>query len=417
MDEGFLERSVGRGTFVARAVSRLAPRPDSKTGKAPASTLSDRGRMLAANATCREPRSLRPFNGGIADVTEFPWKVWHRLQARAARELGREALTFAEPCGLPVLRAAVSRYLARFRGIRCDPDQVVIFNSSQQAINALAVLLLDRADAVWLEDPSYLGARAALALAGATIVPIPVDDEGLRVDLGVRRAPLARLAYVTPSHQYPTGAAMSINRRIALLEWSSRANAWVIEDDYDGEFRYEGQPLMSLHSLDADAKVLHVGTLNKSMFVSLRLAYAVVPQNLVAPLTNLRTQLDGFTPPLAQMTMSLFMDEGYFSSHVRRMRAAYNAKRQTLIDGLRPLAERGWTWANNPAGMHLLVRHARGGYVRSVAAASGLDLALLSSYRAARGSADGLLLRFGALPTADIRAGCARLLRAARDLR
>jgi GntR family transcriptional regulator/MocR family aminotransferase len=157
--------------------------------------------------------------------------------------------------------------------------------------------------------------------------------------------------------------------------------------------------------------------LNKSMFVSLRLAHAVVSQDLVTPLTNLRTQLDGFTPPLGQMTMSLFMDEGYFSSHMRRMRDAYGAKRQALIDGLRPLAERGWTWADNPAGMHLLVRHAHGGYVRSVAAASGLDLALLSSYRDARAVADGLLLRFGALPTADIRAGCARLVRAARTVK
>jgi len=174
---------------------------------------------------------------------------------------------------------------------------------------------------------------------------------------------------------------------------------------------------MSLHSLDPDARALHVGTLNKSMFVSLRLAYAVVPRDLVTPLTNLRTQLDGFTPPLAQMTMSLFMDEGHFSSHVRRMRAAYGAKREALIDGLRPLAERGWTWDNNPAGMHLLAQHAHGGYARSVAAASGLDLALLSSHRDARVRGDGLLLRFGALPTADIRAGCARLLRAARTVK
>lgn len=417
MEEGFLERAVGRGTFIADAVSRLAPRPKTNAAKPPASKLSDRGRVLAANAACREPRVLRPFNGGVADVAEFPWKVWQRLQGRAARELGHDALTFAEPCGLPILRAAISRYLAQFRGIRCDPDQVVIFNSSQQAINGLAVLLLDRADAVWLEDPCYLGARAAFALAGATIVPIPVDDEGMRVHLGVRRAPRARLAYVTPSHQYPTGAAMSIDRRIALLEWSARADAWVIEDDYDGEFRYEGQPLMSLHSLDPDARVLHVGTLNKSMFVSLRLAYAVVPHDLVLPLTNLRTQLDGFTPPVGQMTMSLFMDEGHFSAHLRRMRAAYGAKRDALIDGLRPLAERGWTWSTNPAGMHLLVRHARGSYVRSVAAASGLDLALLSSYRDVSASDDGLLLRFGALPTAAIRAGCSRLLNAARTVK
>jgi len=172
-----------------------------------------------------------------------------------------------------------------------------------------------------------------------------------------------------------------------------------------------------VYSLDSSARVLYLGTLNKSMFVSLRLAYAVVPEELVEPLADIRTQMDGFSPALAQMTMSLFIDEGYFSSHMRNMRSVYALKRKMLVDGLAPLAERGWTWSSNPAGMHLLVRHRRGEYVRKVAKASTLDLALLRRYRASRGQDDGLFLRFGALSPDRLQAGVEELVKAAKKIR
>jgi GntR family transcriptional regulator/MocR family aminotransferase len=219
---------------------------------------------------------------------------------------------------------------------------------------------------------------------------------------------------VTPPHQYPTGVALSLERRIALLGWAKRNDSWLIEDDYDGEFRYEGQPLASLYSLDSHERVLYLGTLNKAMFVSLRLAYLVVPERLVEPLANIRTQLDGFTAPQTQMTMSMFMDEGYFSSHLRRMRGIYKEKRAALIEDLAPLIDKGWTWSNNPAGMHLLVRHEDGRYVRNLARSSPLDLALLSSYCVARTSADGLFLRFGSLDSTSLREGTAALVAAAK---
>lgn len=408
-DEGFLRRAVGRGTFVASTVSRLsAPTQRGKAGRT-----SSRGRSIAKSAACREPAIIRPFNAGIADTSEFPWKLWQRLEALAARELGRDGLNFADPRGVSNLRGAIARYLAQFRGIRCDPKQVIIFNSAQQALHVLALLLLDPGDAIWIEDPCYLGARAAFELAGAALAPVPVDSDGMRVDVGVRRCPEARMVYVTPSHQYPSGVVLSLDRRIALIEWAARNNAWVIEDDYDGEFRYEGQPLTALHTLDSHARVLYIGTLNKSMFVSLRIAYAVVPEELVEPLANIRTQMDGFTPAARQMAMSLFMDEGHFSSHLRRMRAIYGAKRATLVAGLAPLAAKGWTWPSNPAGMHLLASHKHGAYVRAVAASCSLDLALLHTYRVARSSDDGLLLRFGALDEGSLRRGIATLVDAA----
>ena len=237
------------------------------------------------------------------------------------------------------------------------------------------------------------------------------------MDIGIRRCPHAKLAYLTPSHQYPLGVVLSLERRVAMLEWAARRRSWVIEDDYDGEFRYAGQPLTALYSLDSNTRVLYVGTLNKSMFVSLRLAYAVVPEELVESLANIRTQLDGFTPAVWQKAMSLFMDEGYFSSHLRRMRGIYGAKRTALLQGLSPMADHGWTWPDTPAGLHLLVRHCRGAYVRGVAAERSLDLALLSSYRAVSASDDGLFLRFGAFEISDIRSGAETLVRLARSRR
>jgi GntR family transcriptional regulator/MocR family aminotransferase len=416
--DGLLDRSVGRGTFVAARVAQLlrpARRNEDRRQSPPLP--SRRGLAVAANASCREPPAPRPFNAGTADTGDFPWRTWQRLQARAARELGRAGLDFADPRGLPALRDAIARYLAQFRGIRCNPRQLVVFNSAQQALFALAVLLLERGDAVWIEDPCYQGARAAFELAGATITPVPVDDEGMRVELGVRHAPRARLAYVTPPHQYPTGVALSLERRIALLEWAARNGSWVVEDDYDGEFRYAGQPLAPLAALDPNARVLYMGTLSKAMFVSLRLAYAMVPEELVEPLATVRTQLDGFTPALPQLAMSLFMDEGHFASHLRRVRACYGAKRAELLDGIAPLATRGWTWSGNPAGLHLLLRHPAGDYVRAVAASSSLDLALLSSYRLRSARGDGLFLRFGGLGPEQLRSGIAALLEATQQRR
>src|SRR5262249_5205978 len=210
---GFREGGVGQGPFVPARAARLgAP---ARPGRAPPE-LSRRGRTLAASALCREPPALRPFNAGVADTSEFPWRIWQRLTARAARELGPAALAFADPRGLPAPPSAIARHLAQLRAVRCRADHVVVFGRPQQALHALALLLVEPGDAVWLEDPAYSGARAALQLAGAAVASVPVDGEGLRVDLGVARSPRARLAYVTPPNQYPTGVALSPPRRIPL---------------------------------------------------------------------------------------------------------------------------------------------------------------------------------------------------------
>ena len=410
-DEGFLERTVGRGTFASSAVPRPAVHPAGLQRVSP--VLSRRGQTLAANAACREPDLLRPFNAGVPDPHEFPWRLWTRIQARVARDLAQSALGFADPRGLPALRASIARYLAQFRGIRCDAGQIVVFNSAQQALVCLSVLLVNRGAAVWIEDPCYLGARAAFGLAAATLRPVPVDADGLRVDALARHDRRSRLGYVTPANQYPTGVALTLERRIALLEWNASRAGWIIEDDYDGEFRHDGQPLTPLHALDTHGRTIYIGTLNKSMFVSLRLAFAVVPPAIVEPLANLRTQFDGFTAPAHQLAMSVFIDEGHFATHLRRMRALYRARRAALVEALAPMPALGWTWPSAGGGMHLLLRHPDSRYVRRVARASGLDLALLSTYRAGGGSGDGLFLRFGGLDARAIVEGASALSRAA----
>ena len=416
-DEGFFQRAIGRGTFIARGVSRPKSPAGDQESRRPHAGPSGRGQALAAMAACREPALRRPFNAGMADTSEFPWKLWQQIESRAAKILGKDGLTFADPRGLPELKAAVARYLAQFRGVLCQPEHVVIFNSAQQALHSLALSLLNPGDGVWIEDPYYLGARAAFELAGAAIAPVPVDGDGLRVDIGALHFPHARIAYVTPSHQYPTGVSLSFERRLALIKWAERNDAWIIEDDYDSEFRYSGQQLTSLYTLDRGARVIYVGTLTKSMFASLRLAFAVVPAEIVEPLASVRTHLDGFTPALRQMAASLFMEEGHFASHLRRMRALYGAKRSNLVEGLETMATRGWRWPDHPAGTHLLVTHDNGEYARAVAAASALDLTLLHSYRSAEFSDDGLLLRFAALDPASLSRGAATLVTAASQVK
>ncbi|MBV9265078.1 MAG: PLP-dependent aminotransferase family protein [Acidobacteriaceae bacterium] len=414
-DERLFERVVGRGTYVSPELARLNIPANRLAQESPSSGKpSIRGAAVAANAACREPEAPVAFNAGIADTSQFPWKLWCRLQARAARELGPAALSFADPRGLPNLRTSIARYLGQFRGIHCRPNQVIIFNSTQQALTAIAVLLVNAGDVVWIEDPCYPGARAAFDLTGAKLGPVSIDEDGFNVKCAMRCAPQARLVYVTPPHQYPTGVALRMERRIELVEWAERSGSWILEDDYDGEFRYAGQPLTSIYSLSSRKCVLYLGTLNKSTFASLRLAYVVAPEDLIEPLANVRTQMDGFTPALTQMAMSLFMDDGHFSSHLRRMRAVYNGKRKMLLDELAPMRRLGWTWSDNPAGMHLLLRHKNGSYVREIAKASSLRLALLSSYRTEQARDNGLFLRFGALDPEALQAGVEQLLHDSR---
>ncbi|MFL5581564.1 MAG: PLP-dependent aminotransferase family protein, partial [Gemmatimonadaceae bacterium] len=296
--------------------------------------------------------------------------------------------------------------------VRCEWRQVVVLTSTQQAMDLVARLALDPGDAAWIEDPGYLGARAALRAAGAHAVPVPVDGEGLDVSAGEALAPRARLAYVTPSHQYPLGATLSLARRLQLLNWAGRAGAWILEDDYDSEFRFAGRPLAAVQGLDTEGRVLYAGTFNKVMFPSLRLAYLVVPPALVDAFVAARALSDGCPPALTQAALADFIEQGHFAAHVRRMRAIYQERRDALRESAeRHLAGRLTVEATD-TGMHAvgwLAPDANDVAVSNRAATLDLDVPPLSKYYLGPTRRPGLLLSYAVAAPGAIRRGVRRL--------
>ncbi|MCP3135903.1 MocR-like pyridoxine biosynthesis transcription factor PdxR [Pyxidicoccus xibeiensis] len=453
--EGFLERRVGSGSIVALPeharlprTASMAPvrrggsvaRPDllrrggsearpgplhrggSETnpdllrrGSSPARLgLSRRGRVLAREVLPPEPRDVQPFTPCLPALDLFPTRLWARAVAKQTRLLGPGLMTAGEPAGFRPLREALAAHLGTSRGVRCEWRQVLVLSSTQQALDLVARLLLDEGDAVWLEEPGYLGARAAFESAGARVHAVPVDAEGLRVDVGTRRAPRARLAYVTPSHQYPLGVTLSLSRRLALLEWARAASAWVLEDDYDSEFRYATRPLAAIQGLDVAGRVLYAGTFNKVMFPSLRLAFLVVPERLVDAFTAARAATDGHAPVLSQAAMAHFMEAGHYAAHLRQMRLAYAERRDALLDALRRETE-GWLRPGAAdAGMHVtafLGRGARDADVVRRADAKGLGARGLSPLYLGRNAEQGLVLGFSGASPAGLRAAVRALTR------
>src|SRR6516225_4839571 len=276
----------------------------------------------------------RPFQLGLPSLDMFPRKIWSRLVARQARELSAAEMAYPDPVSFRPLREAVAAYLATSRGINCTWRQVLIANGYQDALDLIADVLLNRNDKVWLEDPCYPLARSALEAAGASLVPIRVDTEGVHVADGLARARRARLAVVTPSHQSPLGVALSLPRRLALLSWASAGGAWIIEDDYESEFRYVGRPLPALKSLDRDERVLYVGTFSKVLYPSLRLGYLVAPESQVARFARFNRLQHLGSATLEQRVVADFMNAGYFARHLKRMRALYASRRRALAESL-----------------------------------------------------------------------------------
>jgi GntR family transcriptional regulator/MocR family aminotransferase len=321
-------------------------------------------------------------------------------------------LDYGEPAGYRPLREAIAAHLATARAVVCDAEQVVVVNGTQQAADLCARLLLDEGDAAWLEEPGYPGARAALRAAGARVVPVPVDGDGLDVAEGERRCPAARLCYVTPSHQYPLGVTLGLPRRLALLEWAARSGAWVIEDDYDSEFRYSGRPLASLQGLDRAGRVVYVGTFSKVLAPALRLAYLVVPPGLAAGFAAARAAADGGSPLLPQAILADFVAEGGLARHVRRMRALYAERQAALVAAVRRELRGRLEAAPAAAGQHLVGWLPEGADDRVAArraAAAGLGPPPLSAYRLEPGGRGGLLLGYAGVPPGRLRDGVRRL--------
>jgi GntR family transcriptional regulator/MocR family aminotransferase len=425
--EGYVEGEVGSGTYVARTLpdellSARVCAPHAPQQTHVRRTLSQRGALLTTTRvpTPRFPGELKAFRPGVPALDVFPFELWSRLVARRWRRPQRSLLGYGDPAGYRPLREAIATYLGEARAVRCDPEQVIVVAGSQQALDLAARMLLDVGDAAWIEDPGYLGARGALLGAGAQLVPVPVDDEGLDVAAGTARNSEARLIYVSPSHQYPYGMTMSLPRRLALLEWASHAGAWVLEDDYDSEYRYAGRPLAALQGLDREGRVIYLGTFSKVLFPALRLGYMVVPADLVEAFVAARALCDRHSPSLDQVALAEFIADGHFARHIRRMRALY-AERQAILvaaaaqdlDGVLdvPAAE---------AGMHLVGWLPEGGddvLASHQLAAHGVEAPPLSLYSLTGLQRGGLLLGYTAVGEKGIREGVRRMARALRTLR
>ncbi|HTM30830.1 MAG TPA: PLP-dependent aminotransferase family protein [Vicinamibacterales bacterium] len=406
--EGYLFTRRRSGTFVAR---RLATGPAKPAGAAKARA------RVASSVSELEPfirftASPQPFVTNLPALDLFPTAIWGRVTARRVRRLSMRDLAGCDVSGYRPLREAVADYLRRSRGVNCVTEQVVIVSGVQEALATIARLLVDPGERVLMEDPGYTGALRAFAAAGARVESVPVDSDGMTIP---RRTGGPRIVYVTPAHQFPLGVTMTYERRLGLLEWARATSAFIVEDDYDSEYRYGGQPLPALQGLDAHDRVIFTGSFNKLLFPSLRLGYLVVPPSLVDPLVALRSAMGVHAPALDQAVLCDFITGGHLFRHVRRMRRVYAARRAALVDAvdsrLRGILELSDSEAGLQVPGRLLVpldSHA----VAAEAAMNGVLLTPLARYARRAIETDSLLLGFAAIDEREIRSGAARLAHA-----
>ncbi len=339
--EGYLEGSVGSGTFVRRALPQAISSATSagpNTGAdASRPVLSARGRQLANNRFPRlvSNREAETFRLDSPALDAFPIKLWTRIAARRLRKAAPTLLSWGSTRGFRPLRETIAHYVGLTRAVKCTADEVVITTGTQQSLDLIARLLLDPGDRVWVEDPGYAAATALLRASGAEVIGVPVDAEGIDSNAGRRRCRCARLAYVTPGCQFPLGVTLSLQRRLALLGWAYEENSWIFEDDYDSQLRFSGRPLAALKSLDSHGCVIYSNSFNKMLFQSLRLGFLVVPPRLVDAVVGARSILDRFPPVLEQATLCDFIAEGHMDQHMRRMRELYATRFDALVNKVR----------------------------------------------------------------------------------
>lgn len=418
--EGYLEGKGGSGTYVARVLPEELLQV--KTPSAPSSTvvrqevrdISAWGKMLAGREVraVRYADEVRAFQPGMPAIDQFPYHLWSKLAADCWRAPEPHLLSYGDSQGYLPLRETIASYLKATRGMQCEPEQVIITTGTQQALDLAARIILNAGDLVGIEDPGYLGARVALAGAGARLLPLAVDQDGLQVEALKAQSEHVRLIYVTPSHQYPLGVTMSLARRLALLEWAARSGAWILEDDYDSEYRYAGRPLASLQGLDQAGCVLYMGTFSKVILPALRLGYLVVPPSLVETFTRGRAVIDRQAPTLEQVILTTFMREGHFARHIRRMKGIYLERQAALMDAVRRRLAGALEVQPATAGLQVMGWLAPGiddTRVFHLAQTRGIDVPPLSAYALAPQPRGGLVLGYACVKPQDIQAGIERL--------
>ncbi len=411
--EGYLCGRVGSGTWVNDRVP--AGRPIRKEFLTPPAYVR---RVISAYARPKPfvgmapQKRVVPFGMRDPDLTEFPAKLWGSIAARRARTFTSWLQTEDDGCGYRPLREALAAYLGSSRGVRCTPDQVIVISGVQQALDLLARLLLKPGEPVWMEDPGYFGATIAFGNVGAKIIPVPVDEQGLSVSTGIRMCAHAKGMYLTPAHQFPLGMTMSLERRMAVLKWVSRAGAFIIEDDYDSEYRFEGAPVPALQSLDRSSNVILMGSFSKLLFPSLRLGYVVLPPSLVDFFLAFRYGTEFRALNLDQAVLCDFIVGGHLGRHLRRMRDLYARRLATLIDGGRQYLKGLLEISSVNAGLYTAAFLKNGMTSRQAemaAAAHGVEAIALDRFTLKRPDPKGVLLGFAAFDEVTIRKGLIQL--------
>ena len=410
--EGFFETRVGSGTFVAASLPRASGQIAIPAAEPTSRHPSQRSTLFPRYNAVPWRHGWGPFGVHQPALDEFPFDHWSKLVARHSRSPRAHAVHHIDPLGLEPFREAICSYVRTARAVRCDPSQIIIVSGSQQALDLTARVLLDPGDTVWIEEPCYPLVHSVLVGSGCHPVSVPVDEEGMNVEAGMRLGTGARAAFVTPSHQYPLGTTMSASRRFLLLEWARKSGSWIIEDDYDSEYRFDSMPIPSLQGMDVAGSVIYIGTFSKVLFPSLRLGYIVMPPDLVERFLAVRFAMDIFPSYLYQEVLTDFMRSGQFARHIRRMRTLYKSRRTALVDSLRAEFGDFLTLHGSEAGMHLTVSLPEGFRdveIATRAVKEKLWLWPLSTCWKAEHRRQGFILGFGNIPEEQMRPAVARL--------
>ncbi|WP_110973301.1 MocR-like pyridoxine biosynthesis transcription factor PdxR [Pseudomonas huaxiensis] len=420
--DGFITRREGSGSYVSntlgpelRGSARRRPGTPGRrreASPAPAPALSRRGQSILEHGGVSDQQEIRAFAPGLPETRAFPLAVWERLHRQVMKDHRDSVLLHGDPQGAEPLRKAIATYLNLERGAKCSPEQILVLSSTRQALLLCAQLLADAGKPVLMENPGYIGARRAFEAAETRVIPIDVDHHGLRTDLLRADTSGATCLYVTPSHQYPTGATLPLERRLELINWAAEHHRWIIEDDYDSEFHYDGLPTACVQGLDPYRRTVYLGTFSKTLFPGLRMGYMVLPPELVEVFTRARSIMDGHTPQLLQLTVARFMEDGHYNAHIRAMRKLYRARRTVLLDAVSRHLPGIASALPPPGGLQIPCFLADGWSEERTlrqAARAGIQLLGLSPLYAGTASRPGWLLGYASLTEHEIEAAMRRL--------
>lgn len=425
--DGFIVRREGAGSYVCEtlgvelhgAARRRIKTPDSKHREdAPSAGLSLRGRMILNSGGINDQQAVNAFATGLPETRTFPTDVWERLQRQVMKDYRANVLLHGDPQGAAPLRKAIATYLNLERGAKCSPDQILVLSSTRQALFLCALLLVDAGQSILLENPGYFGAKKAFEAADTKVLSIDVDELGIRTQLLRADRSGANCVYVTPSHQYPTGATLPLERRLELINWAAEQGKWIIEDDYDSEFHYDGHPTACVQGLDKYRRTIYLGTFSKTLYPGLRMGYMILPHELVKTFTYARSIMDGHTPQVLQLTLARFMEDGYYNAHVRAMRKLYAGRRAVTLGAISKHLDGIVTALRPQGGLQIPCLLADGWSEEKTirqAASANVQLSGLSRLYAGDKKKQGWLLGYSSLTAYEIEAAMLRLANALRE--